>query len=239
MKGYGQFCPVALATELLCERWTLLVVRELVAGSTRFNELRRGVPLMSPSLLTQRLRTLEEAGVVDRIERAGGGVEYRLTEAGRDLRALIDTLGAWGARWSRAMREEDLDPGLLMWDVRRRLDLDTMPRDRLIVLFEFDDLPAQNGRRRRPAGRHRGRDLRGRLARAASAAHLDPLGRRTARRHPGAETRLPELAAAQRDGAGRERAPRLRRATPAAAPDAASGRTPRPARPSRTPCTSP
>jgi DNA-binding HxlR family transcriptional regulator len=146
MKGYGQFCPVALATELLCERWTLLVVRELVAGSTRFNELRRGVPLMSPSLLTQRLRTLEEAGVVDRIERAGGGVEYRLTEAGRDLRALIDTLGAWGARWSRAMREEDLDPGLLMWDVRRRLDLDTMPRDRLIVLFEFDDLPAQKSR---------------------------------------------------------------------------------------------
>ena len=145
MKGYGQFCPVAIASELLCERWTMLVVRELVSGSRRFNELRRGLPLMSPSLLTQRLRTLEDAGVVDRRER-GGAVEYRLTSAGEELRPLIQQLGAWGARWSRALDEDDLDPSLLLWDLHRRLDLDAMPPDRVVILFEFDDAPKGKGR---------------------------------------------------------------------------------------------
>jgi DNA-binding HxlR family transcriptional regulator len=98
--SYGQFCPVALAAEILCNRWTALIIRELLAGSTRFNDLRRGVPRMSPSLLSKRLKELEEAGViVAEPTRQAGVVDYKLTAAGEDLRGIIDSIGFWGQRW--------------------------------------------------------------------------------------------------------------------------------------------
>ena len=98
--SYGQFCPVAMAAEIVCSRWTALVLRELLCGSTRFNDLRRGVPLMSPTLLSKRLKELEEAGVIAAVPTAQSGVsEYKLTEAGEDLRPVVMSLGVWGQRW--------------------------------------------------------------------------------------------------------------------------------------------
>ena len=98
MSGYGQFCPIAKASEVLGERWTHLVIRELGAGSEAFNDLRRGLPLMSPSLLSARLKSLEAAGVVQRTE-SGKSVRYTLTEAGRELKPIILAMGTWGRRW--------------------------------------------------------------------------------------------------------------------------------------------
>ena len=123
--SYKQFCPVAMAAEILCSRWTLVLLRELVAGSTRFNELRRGVPRMSPALLSKRLKDLEAAGVVTRIPVKGepGVFEYRLTEAGQDLRPVVEAAGIWGQRWIQSKASlENLDPNLLMWDIRRNID---------------------------------------------------------------------------------------------------------------------
>src|ERR1700687_302827 len=114
MNTYGQFCPLAQATQLLCERWTLIIVRELIAGSTRFNQLKRGVPLMSPTLLSLRLKRLAEAGVID-IMGGKGNYTYRLTSAGLELRPVVELLGAWGHRWARSnLNTGDLDAGLLM-----------------------------------------------------------------------------------------------------------------------------
>ena len=101
--GDNPFCPVAMAAEVLCTRWTVVLLRELVAGSTRFNDLRRGVPKMSPTLLSQRLKELELAGAVERTELKSekGVFEYRLTESGKDLRAVVEAVGFWGQKWSR------------------------------------------------------------------------------------------------------------------------------------------
>jgi DNA-binding HxlR family transcriptional regulator len=96
MKSYGQFCPVAKAAEILTERWTLVVLRELLCGSRRFNDLRRGVPLMSPTLLSKRLTFLVEAGVIERRRaQPGKGWEYVPTNAGQELRPLVEMLGVW------------------------------------------------------------------------------------------------------------------------------------------------
>ena len=138
MTGYGQFCPVAKAMELLDERWTLLVVRELLSGSTRFNELRRGNPRMSPALLSKRLQTLERAGVVRRVERGG----YELTASGRELAPVVDALGTWGLRWIGDLGDRDLDPHLLFWDVRRTIAVGRWPRGRTVVHFVLDDVEA-------------------------------------------------------------------------------------------------
>lgn len=140
MTDDGQFCTVARGAEVLFERWTPLVVRELMCGSTQFNEIRRGVPRMSPSLLSKRLRTLEEFGVV---KRAGDGraTSYQLTPAGEELRPIVMAIGHWGARWigSRLIPGQ-LDVGFLMWDVRRFARVDEFPADRRVVLhFVFDD----------------------------------------------------------------------------------------------------
>src|SRR3974390_1888532 len=118
--SYNQFCPVAMASEILGARWTLLVLRELLAGSTRFNELRRGVPRMSPALLSKRLKDLETAGIVTRDKaRSGPDFEYRLTAAGRDLQKVVEAAGIWGQRWVETKASlENLDPELLMWDIR-------------------------------------------------------------------------------------------------------------------------
>jgi DNA-binding HxlR family transcriptional regulator len=141
MYSYGQFCPLAQATQLLCERWTLIVVRELIAGSTRFNQLKKGVPLMSPTLLSLRLKRLAEAGVI-KIMGSKGSYTYNLTPAGFELRPIVELLGAWGHRWSRSnLSKEDLDAGLLMWDMRRTVDPAVFPKHRIVVQFEYPDAP--------------------------------------------------------------------------------------------------
>jgi DNA-binding HxlR family transcriptional regulator len=142
MKGYGQFCPIAKAAEILTERWTPLVLRELICGSTRFNDLRRGVPLMSASLLSQRLRFLEQEGVIERRAARAGHGEYHLTDAGRGLEPLIMAMGEWGARWVPSrLGPEDQDVALLMWDMRRRVRAENFPPGRTVVAFEFPDAP--------------------------------------------------------------------------------------------------
>ena len=138
---YGQFCPVAKALEVLAERWTLLIVRELLMGSHRFNDLKRGVPLMAPSMLSQRLKTLVDGGIVQRQRSVdSASFEYRLTAAGEDLRPLIMQIGTWGQRWSRSsMDSHDLDASLLMWDMRRNLHVDKLPQQQAVIYFEFPD----------------------------------------------------------------------------------------------------
>jgi DNA-binding HxlR family transcriptional regulator len=130
---------MAKAAEILCERWTLVVVRELTAGSRRFNDLRRGVPLMSPTLLSRRLKQLEAAGVVHRV-RDGAGSAYELTPAGAELAPLVQSMAHWGARWvRRRLSRDDLDAGLLMWDIRRQVDASRFPAQRVVVHFSFPD----------------------------------------------------------------------------------------------------
>ncbi|MDH5611963.1 MAG: helix-turn-helix transcriptional regulator [Gammaproteobacteria bacterium] len=141
MKTYGQFCPLAQATQLLCERWTLIIIRELIAGSTRFNELQKGVPLMSPSLLSSRLKQLTKSGVIEVIGNKGNHT-YHLTQAGKELRPVVELLGAWGHRWAQSnLNNGDLDAGLLMWDMRRTVDPAKFPMHRIVVQFEYPDAP--------------------------------------------------------------------------------------------------
>ncbi len=141
-KSYGQFCPVAKAAELFCERWTPLIVRDLAAGATRFSELRRGVPLMSPTLLTKRLRQLESEGIVER-RPAKRGSTYHLTDAGREFVPLVAGLGQWGQRWSRRqLVEGEVDLGLLIWTLERSVQADAFRNDPSVVHVTFSDQPA-------------------------------------------------------------------------------------------------
>ncbi len=146
MIDYGQFCTVARGAEVLGELWTPLVIRELLCGSRRFNDLRRGVPRMSATLLTQRLRKLEEMGVIER-RAAKGGSEYHLTPAGEELRPIVVGIGHWGARWiGSRLKRDQLDAGFLMWDIRRFAHMDKFPEGRRTVIhFNFTD--AQKGER--------------------------------------------------------------------------------------------
>lgn len=148
MPGYGQFCPVAQALEIVGERWTLLIIRELLCGDYRFSEIMHGVPLISRNLLAQRLRSLEQSGLVERRARAEGKqFVYSLTQAGRELEPIVLGLGFWGKRWVKHQLEaEDLDPVLLMWDLRRRLDPERLPDEPTTVMFWFRDLPAKRSR---------------------------------------------------------------------------------------------
>ena len=140
--SYKQFCPVAMAAEILCSRWTIVLLRELVVGSTRFNDLRRGVPRMSPALLSQRLKDLESAGVITRSEVQPGVSEYTLTRAGRELEPIILAFGTWGQRWiDSKLSLENLDASLLMWDMRRNLNLTPLPKRRSVVQFKYADAP--------------------------------------------------------------------------------------------------
>lgn len=141
MDGYGQFCPVSKAAEVVCQRWTPLILRELLVGSTRFNEIRRGVPTCSPALLSKRLKDLERAGVVER-DVPGATAAYRLTDAGRELLPIILGLGEWGQRWARSdYRADELDPGLLLWDVRRNLRPGGLGDGLVTIQFVFAALP--------------------------------------------------------------------------------------------------
>lgn len=140
--SYGQFCPVSMTAEVLCGRWTPLIVRELLCGTVRFNDLRRGLPRISPSLLSKRLRELVHAGVVQTVKaREGGTAEYRLTEAGEDLRPVIMGMGFWGQRWIESdLSLRNLDPTLLMWDIRRNLDPQPLPPRRCTIQFLYPEL---------------------------------------------------------------------------------------------------
>jgi DNA-binding HxlR family transcriptional regulator len=144
MKSYGQFCPVAKASELFCERWTPLIVRDLAAGATRFSELKRGVPLMSPTLLSRRLKQLEAEGIVERRAKATGrGATYHLTEAGREFVPLVEALGVWGLRWSRRqLAEGEMDLGLLIWALERSVRTNAFGPKRSVVRVEFHDQPS-------------------------------------------------------------------------------------------------
>jgi DNA-binding HxlR family transcriptional regulator len=139
---HGHLCPLAKATEVLGERWTFLVIRALLKGSARFNEVRREVPLMSPSLLSQRLQRLESEGIVTRQPADGGRCGYRLTGAGRELAPIVRDLSAWGERWVLGHVDRDSpDVSALMWAVRRRVDPAAFGGRRVVVQFEFDDQP--------------------------------------------------------------------------------------------------
>lgn len=141
--SYGQFCPVAMAAEVFCSRWTVLVIRELLCGTRRFNDLRRGVPRMSPTLLSKRLKEMVQSGIVRTVPGAqSNAVEYRLTPAGEELRPIVMALGRWGQRWIEAQTTlENLDVSLLMWDMRRRLDPDPLPPRRSTLHFQYSELP--------------------------------------------------------------------------------------------------
>ena len=144
MRGYGQFCPIAQAAEVLIERWTPLVIRELaLTGSRRFNDIQRGVPLMSSSLLSKRLRQLERGGLVERRPRAEGkGTEYVLTPAGQELGPVFAQIGIWSERWlRRPIFEETPDTGLLMWWVRTTVKTDALPAGRTVIHFRFRKAP--------------------------------------------------------------------------------------------------
>jgi DNA-binding HxlR family transcriptional regulator len=141
-RGYGQYCPLALATELLCRRWTILVISRLIDGCSTFNEIQRGVPRISPSLLSQRLSELEDAGIVKRHKRNGAnGPRYEITQAGRDLEDVVWKLSVWGQNWARDMQDDDLDPGFLAWSMHLRMNGDAMPPGRTVLEFSFTGTP--------------------------------------------------------------------------------------------------
>lgn len=142
MHTYNQYCPVAMAAEIVCTRWTMLVLRELLEGCTRFTELQRGLPRMSPALLSKRLKELEDAGLVRRHPgRDASGAEYRLTPAGQDLAPIIQAMCLWGLRWADPeMSLERLDAPLLMWNVKRKIDATPPPARRCTVEFTFPDV---------------------------------------------------------------------------------------------------
>ena len=145
MKGYSQFCPIAVACETFAERWTPLILRELLAGARRFNEIRHGLPTISRTLLGQRLRELEDAGVIQSQPMAKGrGREYRPTRAAEELGGVLERLGEWGQRWGTTQFDpENLDLTLLMWNVRRRIDVERLPDRRVVVRFDFRAFPAR------------------------------------------------------------------------------------------------
>ena len=176
--SYGQFCPVAQAAEVLTERWTLLVLRELLMGSTRFNEIQRGVPRMSSSLLSKRLRELERSELLTREPLKGErGYAYRLTPAGEALGPLVVSLGTWSRdHLKREISAEEADPALLMWDLRRSVRLDRLPQDQVVVFFRFRD--AEEGKRAwwlvGRGGERRTLLLRSRLRDPPSGRRRDP-----------------------------------------------------------------
>ena len=148
MPSYHQFCPIAKAAEIFCERWTALILRDLAVGATRFSELQRGVPLASPTLLSQRLKQLEAEGIVDRRRAADGrGWTYHLSEAGEEFVPIVMALGVWGQRWSRrALAEHEIDLGLLLWALEKGAHPECLGEARTIIELEFTDQPEHKRR---------------------------------------------------------------------------------------------
>lgn len=143
-RGHRQFCPLAMAADVLCSRWTMMLLSELLSGTTRFNDLRRGLPRMSPALLSKRLKDLEAAGIVGRTRSSDGSdfYEYSLTDAGRAIEPIVDAMGDWGHRWVTTQETlAHLDVKLLMWNMRRNINPDPMPQRRSIIQIIYRDLP--------------------------------------------------------------------------------------------------
>jgi DNA-binding HxlR family transcriptional regulator len=141
MRSYGQFCPIAKAAEIFCERWTALILRDLVAGATRFSQLRRGVPLASPTLLSRRLKQLEAEGIVERRRSdSGRSLTYHLTSAGREFAPIIEGLGVWGQRWTRReLEKHEINLTLLMWALELCVKPDAFGGRRCVVKLSFTD----------------------------------------------------------------------------------------------------
>ena len=145
MKGYGQFCSIARALDLLGERWTLLIVRELLSGSSRFGDLRRGIPRISRTMLSARLRELLDAEVIVRTEKEDG---YALSRAGLELAGTVRALGTWGQRWlPRDLPRQELDADFLVWDMRRRVNLDALPPQPVLARIDYVDAGGRPGMR--------------------------------------------------------------------------------------------
>jgi DNA-binding HxlR family transcriptional regulator len=142
MTAYGQFCPVAKATEIIGEKWTLLILRELLMGTSRFNDFQRSISRVSPTILNKRLKLLEQKGVILKKRLSGQkGFEYRLTAMGKELEPLVEQLAVWGQRWARGqMSNDELDVELLMWDIHRRIHVDRLPDGETVLGFIFTDL---------------------------------------------------------------------------------------------------
>ena len=142
-REYGQYCPIAKAAEVIGERWTLLILREIMLGSCRFNEIKRGIPLISTALLSKRLGDLELAGVIEKSKiKDSKNSEYRMTSIGKQVQPIIVNLGLWGQHWLEdKLENKELDMGALMWDVRRRIDIYDLPDRRIVLQFEFPDAP--------------------------------------------------------------------------------------------------
>lgn len=148
MKGYGQFCPVAKTAEIFAQRWTPLIIRELCFGPKRFGEIADAMPLISRSLLTQRLQELELEGVVATEPLAKGNI-YRLTRAGEDLRAIVELMSQWGQSWGQGnIGPEDLNPTLLAWSIKRQIDPNEIPDNGFVVRLEFRGIPRGQTQRR-------------------------------------------------------------------------------------------
>jgi len=142
MPEYGQFCPVAKAGDIIGERWTVLILRELLLGTTRYNDFQRALSRISPTLLSKRLKMLEDKGLIVRKRPPGAkSHEYHLTACGRELEPAIEHLAVWGMRWARGqMTDTELDVEFLMWDLQRRLQTDRLPDGETVLCFEFDEL---------------------------------------------------------------------------------------------------
>jgi DNA-binding HxlR family transcriptional regulator len=142
MKGYGTYCPIAKAAEILTKKWTLLLVRDLLLGAQHFTDFRRSMPLLTPALLSRRLKSLQEVGIIERVAASNRkGWEYRLTEAGNELKPFVDAAGAWGQRWARSqLPPRELHPSTLMWDIHRSLRTEHLPQSCTVLHVEFTDL---------------------------------------------------------------------------------------------------
>jgi DNA-binding HxlR family transcriptional regulator len=140
-RSYGSFCPVAQASEVVAQRWVPLILREIMVGYHRFNEIRHALPLISPSVLAQRLKAMEEDGLISR--RTGpGGATYHLTEAGEELRPVVELLGQWARKWiTRDYRADELDPAVLMWSLRRHVVASRFPEGRSVLHFSLEGEP--------------------------------------------------------------------------------------------------
>lgn len=141
VRPYGSFCPVAQASEIVAQRWVPLILREIMVGHHRFNQIRHALPLLSPSVLAQRLKAMDEGGVIVR-RTVGGVAEYHLTPAGEELRPLVDALGHWARKWiTRDYRADELDPAVLMWSLRRHVVAARFPPGRTVLHFRLDGEP--------------------------------------------------------------------------------------------------
>jgi len=148
MKSYGQFCPVAKASEIFCERWTALILRDMAGGATRFSQLKRGIPLASPTLLSRRLKQLEAEGVVERRRsQSGNSWTYHLTPAGLEFVPIVEALGIWGQRWSRReLAEHEVNLDLLLWAMENSVHPDAFGGRRTLVEMQFPDQPRHKRR---------------------------------------------------------------------------------------------